>query len=372
MTMTIPFKEIAKVGKRLLVQMAGVCENYKIEKTVENIDFDACPSECALKGFDVEKKADICMNHCPFNRQLKTSKVVYMNERHKYSIKQSTVVEHERLSKYQLLQLVTYHFFVDSRGFASLISTKELAEHLGCTVRTIKNNNKELQRLGLIAFSEYGADLFSVEIKEYEKNHLTKEQGGTGYVQMTKSFMEAIVSMDNVNVMRLAIRALLKYDNEVEMEKKDVCLYSYNDIKRFMPSNINHKKIIDELMQKTASIFTIIASDNYISIQLKEQYNGKVQKKEKENAYTCEIVDYVDEINKELVQGDEILLTNKDTADLVQLAMEYGLNHVRMALSIYAPYIQSKSTPDTVQNIGGFIRTVIKNSIFNRYGKMVA
>lgn len=372
MTMTIPFKEIAKVGKRLLVQVAGVCENYKIEKTVEEIDFDSCPVECALKDFDVERKSNICMNHCPFNRQTKTSKVVYMNERHKYNIKQTTVVEHQRLSKYQLLQLITYHFFVDSRGFASLISVKELAEHLGCTVRTIKNNNKELQKLGLISFSEYGADLFSVEIKDYDKNHLKKEQGGTGYVQMTQSFMDALVSMDNVNAMRLAIRALLKYDNEVEVEKKDVCLYSYNDIKRFMPSNINHKKIIDELMLKTASIFTIIASDKYISIQLKEQYNGKVQKQEKETAYTGEILEYVDEINEQLVDGEEILLTRKDTEDLVQLSMEYGLNHVQKALSVYVPYIQSKHTPDSIENIGGFIRTVIKNTIFNRYGKMVA
>lgn len=372
MTMTIPFKEIAKVGKKLLVQVAGVCENYKIEKVVEEIDYDSCPTECALKGFDVEQKANICMNHCPHNRQIKSSKVVYMNERHKYKIKQKTVVEHDRLSKYQLLQLITYHFFVDSRGFSSFISTKELAEHLGCTVRTVKNNNKQLQALGLISFSEYGADLFSIEIKDYTKNHLTKEQGGTGYVQMTKSFMEAIVSMDNVNVMRLAIRALLKYDNEVEVEKNEVCLYSYNDIKRFMPSNINHKKIIDELMQKTSSIFTILASDQYISIQLKEEYNGKVQKKEKEITYATEVGDYIEEINREVEQGEEIILTEKDSEDLVQLSMEYGLNHVQKALSIYLAYIQSKSTPDTVHNIGGFIRTVIKNTIFNRYGKLVA
>ncbi len=372
MTMTMPFKEIAKVGKRLLIQMAGVCENYKIEKVIEEIDYSSCPVECALQGFDVERKEHICMNHCPFNRQNRTSKVVYMNERHQYKIKQSTTVEHERLSKYQLLQMITYHYFVDSRGFAALISTKELAEHLGCTVRTIKNNNKRLQRLGLISFSEYGADLFSVEIKDYEKNHLTKEQGGTGYVQMTQSFMKALVSMDNVNVMRLAIRALLKYDNEVHVEQKDVCIYSYNDIKRFMPSNINHKKIIDELMQKASDIFTVIAGDTHVSVQLKEEFNGKVQKTEKERLFTTEIYEQVDAINESFSEGEELLLTNQETDDLVQMAMEYGINHVRQALAVYPSYIQSPGTPDSIKNIGGFIRTVIKNNIFNRYGKIAA
>lgn len=357
----MPLKEIAKVGKRLLIQIAGVCENYKVKEIVEEIDFHSCPVECGLSQFNIERKKDICMNHCPFNQKKQFTKVAYMNERHRYKIKQKTIVEHERLSKYQLLQLLTYHFFVDSNGFASFVSVKALSEHLGCTKRTIKNNNKTLQRLGLISFSEYGADLFSMEIKGYKENHLTKEQGGTGYVQMSKTFLESIISMDNVNVMRLSIRALLKYDTEVEVAKKDSCIYSYNDIKRFMPSNINHKKIIDELMEKTAEIFVILTTDTHISIQLKETHNGKIQKKEKEKLYSESIEKHAQHINEQMDDEELLSFDEKDMSDLVQLSMEYGFKSVQRALYVYVNHIRNTKTPDVIHNIGGFIRTVIKN-----------
>lgn len=373
MTMTIPFKEIGKVGKRLLVQIAGITQNYKEEEVVEEIDFDTCPVECALQRFDTEEKLDVCMNHCPFNRKKKTPKVVYINERHRYNIQKVNRIEDSRLSKYQLLQLLTYHFLgTDSKGFVSFVSTKELAGKLKCNVRTIKNNNKRLEELGFISYHNYGADLFSVKIDGYESYHLKREEGGTGYVQMSKNFIKALYDMDNVNVMRLAIRALLKFDTEVEVRKEVQCEYSYNDIKRFMPSNINHKKIIDELMAKTTHIFDIVTTSTSIFISLKEEFNGKVQKTQKEVAFTETITDYMDELNQELPEQDAIKLFPQETENLVELAMEYGIDNVLQAIDIYQSYIDSDDTPDAVVNLGGFIRTVIEKNLIRNIGKMVA
>lgn len=371
MTMTMPFKEIAKVGKGLLIQAVGIAENSKTVVESEEIDFNTCPSECIFKKFEPEHKMNVCMNHCPHNRQNKTTKTVYNNERHKYDLYKKTSYD-KRLSKYQLLQLITYHYFVDSRGFGSLLSSKELAEYLGCTLRTFKNNNKRLQELGLVYYSECGSDLFSIKIVGYENNHLTAEQGGKGYVQMSKSFMEALVSMDNVNVMRLAIRSLLKFDSDVSVKQQDVCHYSYNDISLSMPSNINHKKIIDELMAKTSHIFTIFKSDHFISIHLKDEYNGKIQKVEKETFFKEQLEEHIETLNEDLAESEEITITQKDETDLIQLSMEYGLNYVIEALAVYLRYIQSQTTPDIVHNLGGFIRTVIRNGLSNRYGKIVA
>lgn len=376
MDMVVPLKEIGKVGKRLLVQIAGICQNYKKEMIVEEIDFDTCPVECPFQRFDAEQKRDICMNHCPHKCQAKSPKVVYMNERHKYNIKMVDKIEDSRLSKYQLLQLITYHFLgVDSRGVVPFVSTKQLAKRLGCSKRTIKNNNQRLAKLELIAVSFYGKDLFSVDILGYEKYHLPKMEGGTGYVQMTKGFLEAIGEMDNVNSMRLAIRALLKFDDEVEVRRQEECMYTYNDMKRFMPSNINHKKIIDELMAKTAGIFDIQAYDAFVMIKLKDAYNGKVQKQLKEEEFKETIAHHLQESNQSLVQdGLEVLidLSSEEIEDLSHLSMEYGVELVIKGLNACVSYIQDEKTPDLIENIGGFIRTVIKNNFIRTLGKNAA
>ncbi|PLS19722.1 hypothetical protein CVD28_04735 [Bacillus sp. M6-12] len=375
MVKEIPFKEIGKVGKKLLVMVAGVCQNYKEEMIVEEIDFDSCPTDCPLFRFDVEKKRNVCMENCLHNRQMKTPKVVYMNERHKYNIKKELVVEDNRLSKYQLLQLVSYHFLgVDSRGVVPFVSAKQLAEKFDCTVKTIKNNNKRFVELGLISITHYSSDLFSVDIQGYEDYHLTKMEGGTGYVQMSKNFLEALVTLDNVNSMRLAIRALLQYDNEVELKQKEQCYYSYNDIKRFMPSNINHKKIIDELLLKTKHIFDFEATDKGLFISLKDEFNGKVQKQQKEEEFKSTITGHMIDVNRGLFMAGEesVELLDSDTEDLSHLSMEYGVDLVIEALDIYIDFQRNQSTPEKINNVGGFIRTVIRNNFIKGIFQNVA
>lgn len=371
MAMTIPFKEIGKIGKRLLIQVAGITQNYKEETVVEEIDFNSCPVECIFQRFDAEKKRNVCFNHCPYNQKTETPKVVYMNERHRYHIRTVNGFEDSRVSKFQLLQLLTYHFLgTDSNGFVPFVSTKELAEELACTVRTIRNNNKRLEALGFISFHNYGKDLFSVKINGYETYHLKKEEGGTGYVQMTQSFLTALYSMENVNVMRLAIRSLLKFDNEAVSNSDERCEYSYNDIKRFMPTNINHKKIIDELMAKTTHIFDIETGDDRIFISLKEAFNGKVQKIQKAELFSTLLSEHIDVVNETSSAETPLALSPDETENLVELALEYGIHHVVEALDIYENY--RESTPEKIKNIGGFIRVVIKNSLNRSIGIMVA
>ena len=369
MAMTIPFKEIGKIGKRLLIQVAGITQNYKEETIVEEIDFNSCPVECIFQRFDAEKKRNVCFNHCPHNQKTQKSKVVYMNERHRYHIRTENRFEDSRVSKYQLLQLLTYHFLgTDSNGFVSFVSTKELAEELSCTVRTIRNNNKRLEALGFISFHNYGKDLFSVKINGYETYHLKKEEGGTGYIQMTQSFLTALYSMENVNVMRLAIRSLLKFDNESGSVER--CEYSYNDIKRFMPTNINHKKIIDELMAKTTHIFDIETGDESVSISLKEAFNGKIQKRQKAELFSAVLSQHIEVVNETSSAELPLAFSPDETENLVELALEYGINHVVEAVDIYENY--RENAPEEIKNIGGFIRIVIKNTLIRSLGKMAA
>lgn len=360
------FKDIAKVGKSFLVQMVGLAENSK-EVTVEKtIDYNSCPADCPFKNFSIDKKEQICKTLCTYNQIVEKEKVTYLNENHFYNIKKEDRLEKNRLSKYQMLQLISYHFLgVDSHGRAKYISTKELAEKLNCTVRTIRENNKILEELGLIFVSSCGSDLFNVHIIGYEKYHLTKLEGGTGYVQMTKSFIEALFSMENVNAMRLAIRALLRYDREVEVEKGDVCFYSFKDIKSFTPSHINHKKIILELFDESKEVFNIQSHSDGLYIELNEKYNGKIQKDRIAQDYAKEIT--------EVLAEEKLIVSPEDVSDLAQLSMEYGESDIVIeSIRIYKKYINRDDAPEFIENFGGFIRTIIKRSLLNNPLKNVA
>lgn len=353
-----PMKEIAKIGKGNLVRIVGLCQNYKTKIDVEEIDYAACPKTCPFSDKSVAERKEYCFNYCP-NPPKKKPLITYTNEKHKYKITTNDQLEEKRLSKYQLLQFLLYHFMnVDSNGLVTYISIKEIAKIIGCDTRTIKNNNLALIDLGLIAYTKVTKDLFSIAILGYKKYHLTRKEGGTGYIQMPKEFLEELLQIKNVNSIRLAIRQLIKFDDESVKETDDKCFYTYEDIKRFMPSNVSYKSIIKETLSGTAKLFNVELYDSHVIFNLKDEFNGKKLRQIKENNIREIITNFYKE-NVLYLDKNE-----KDIEDLIQLSMEYGITYVNEALVIYLDLIKVKDEP--LDNVGGFIRTVIKDNLLKK------
>lgn len=348
MSLERPIKEIAKIGKVALLSAVGFCRNYKKESVIE-LELNAfCPEECMFKnsGFP-------CPEHRVEDPTIRETE--YINERHRYKIKNT--LEEKRLSKYQLKQFILYHYLnIDSNGFARLVSVKYVAEKLGCSIRTVVNNNRVLENLGLIAVVKRSPEFFNVFIAGYKQYHLKKEEGGTGYVQMPREFFEGLLKMNHANQIRMAIRKYLYYDNEVIVQKKPDCTLYFSHIKNFMPTNISYKKAILKTMEPAKEFFDIIIKDTFILFNLKDKYNGRVVKAQKEEQFSKEIT--------ATLENAHVRFVKPDIGDLVQLSLEYGLEAVTEALGVYKErYIDEGNDVD---NLGGFIRATIRRSLLQR------
>lgn len=357
MNNTMTLKEIANIGKSALILAVGLCENYKREMYVEEIDFASCSDSCPFKNLEGDKKYEYCKNNCTIAPK-KKPEVVYVNEKNKYKIKFVDVLEQKRLSKLQLQQFLLYHFLnVDSNGVIKYASIKEIASMLNCTKRSVRENNEVLKELGLIVYSSLSRDVFSIAILGYKKYRDTRANYGTGYIPMPKEFFKALLNFKNVNTMRLAIRLLVRFDDMSSKKEDEPCMYSYNDLKHFMPKNISYKNIIDKTLEGLETLFDIEKRASVVVFKLKNEFNGKVQKVEKKKEYTSTITNTLTENN--------IYYKEKDISDLVDLSIEYGLDTVINAISIYISKYKEE-IDENIYNFGGFIRQLIKKSIFER------
>lgn len=347
-------KEVAKVGKDVLIKIAGVAENYKKEVIVE--DFSSCPSSCPFHALSDEVKRGYCAQHCPVVK--KTVKVVYVNEKHRYHLEINEELQEKKLSKLKLLQHLLLHFLADSNGFIMHASASEIASLLHCSVRTVKDNFKSLKSFNLIDYHQINADLFSVYLVDYQNYHKTKEEGGKGYIQMAKEFLFALIELKDVNAIRLCLRQLLKYDDDVVLKGKNHGVYTYEDLKRFMPKNLRYKKAIQKVIEKTKKVFDVMFEGYAAVFKLKEEYNGKIQKSKKEKEFSQQILHFFNENNE--------VVTNFIVSDLVQLGMQFGIHYVMQALKIYKEKYLSPERNTIVENIGGLVRTIIRENFLKK------
>ena len=344
-------KETAKIGKSLLIRLAGIIENHKKIEYDKILDFKNCSSDCpflvkrnqCLDTFD----DTYCSFHCKKNISY-IPKSVYYNEKNRYKL---ISFENVRLSKLQIKQSLLYHFQnVDNNGFVKYLSEEKLAKELNCSLKTINNNNKRLVDLGFIAYSNTGDNLFNLKILGYEYYHLTKREGGTGYITMSSHLLESLLKIENVNSLRLEIRKLLKADNDSTSDTT-TSSYTYTEIKRFLPRYMSKSTIKKIASTQSAGLITII-HDNCIEFEIDKGYDGKLLRKEKQLVY-------VDEI-KETLKEVELEIDSRAVEDLSNMAFEYGIDIIKQALTDIS-IIYDKVE---VYNYCGLVRNYIRNMSF--------
>lgn len=349
-----PLKEIAKVSNDLLDKLSAVYKEKKKVPVIEEIDFSQCPSDCPLIHVEMDKKIHYCIHHCQI-RKTKQPSVYVANEADKYIKTEKEIEVKNSFSKYQILLLLTYHFLgPDNRGIISYVSENELSKRLGCSLRTIRNNNQRLVSLGCISISRIIGDLINVQIIGYDKYHLSAKKGGNGYVQMTKEFFEELIQLKNVNAIRIALRSLLLHEKQVIVKNKEKAFCKYDDLRQKLPSHVNHKKIIDELFQKSAHMFQIESSSAYLFIKLRKEFDGKEQKPIKEAQFGHILSDYMAEKNQSV--------TSKEMDSLIDLSMEYGVDLVKEGLEQAIKYQINQNK--ALENLGGFVRKAIRDKIY--------
>jgi hypothetical protein len=336
----LSLKELAKIGKSLIRQLSSAIERYEI--------LDSTSSQahvCPFANVEDEKlRKKLCELNCPDTQ---------ITEAHS-----KISVYHKRLSKLQILQLLYYHFLpIDSRGVVVSISEKQVAEKLGCTVRTVRNNNAVLENLGIIYYSNSGEGRFNVMILPYKTYHATKEEGGSGYLNMSKEYFTLLLQINNVNALRMELRKLLVYDNDTAKrtyKKSEVSYISKNDWKMFLPKYTHSERMLQTIAESGTKAFKTTTEHATVYFVMDSRYNGKILKEQKEKLY-------LETLSKELSTHFSFI-EKKHLVDLVQLCFEYSFTEVVEAVQQWMGECSLDPDKKRIVNVGGYIRTLVRKN----------
>ena len=332
----------ARIGKRLIRRMTGVQENYKKIEYIEELDYTPCQN-CELNKLSCENN-QYCTEYCQKIR-VKKEKVTYVNEANSFKIPSD-----ERLSKSQLKQILLYHFLgIDENGILRNISISEIANILDCDEKTVKNNNKRLSELNYILHSKASSDTFSIMLVDYKNYHLRKNEGGTGYVNMTRDLFLELLNVKNVNALRIELRELIKFDDSnIGVETIEQGTYSMNDVKRFLPQYVRYEKAIKECLENGSGAFDVKLNKKELTFKLKDEYNPKILREKIFTDFEYAFDSYYEVFN----------FTNNEVESLYSLCLQYGIDVVQDTLDIiYKDYVLKGIY---IRNLGGLIRMQIR------------
>ncbi len=351
-----------KLGKEVSIRMTGkqnfLESSFLMKNNIENIDVDDIDTSiCSNCILHIENKTEsikalrckeeYCLNYCQKRKN-------YIKNKKANNDNFFGIID-KRLSRLQLCQMLLYNALdIGPNGIIKNISEKEVASILNCTVKTVRNNNKRLAELNYIYFTKISSDRFNVLLLDYNKYHLPANEGGRGYIVMSSETLMKLLNIKNVNSLRIAIRNLVKFDdNNVKRTKTRKTSCTYDEISFFLPNYVNHKAIIDRMLDETSSIFDFTKTKEKVSFVLKEEYNGKNKRRKLSNKYKAYIKNYCE---KRLFP-----LTDKDYDDLIQMSLEYRFSTVITALDVaYKKYYLANAE---VKNYGGLVREIIKTEI---------
>lgn len=319
-------KEIARIGRRVVTLAIGLIHTPKtIYRTTE------CWSDCPFS-------TEPCENECSWAR------IAKREERKIFRIRKETKWDEKRLSRSQLLQFIMLHFYpVDENGFVKNIDIPALAEALRIHTKTVRANFVVLDQLGFLSYSATASQLYQVWLREYRTYHATKEQGGTGYLQISQEFLQTLIKSTSVNEIRLRLRLYLRHEDEVVRSDQQNAHVAYRELKSWLPSHVGYPKAWQPLLMKMNHMLHWAAETTGIRFRFIDKIIGKWQRPIKEEELAQLLAEHYPHLSHEMTS-------------LVTLGMEYGWESLTKVLD--DAFAEDKAMP--VHTWGAFIRSRLR------------
>ena len=247
----------ARIGRATLVRATGPKRNYK-EIT--------------------EKKCEECENGCGKNPALceacKKAAVRYVNEANTYG-------PANKVGAIALKTLIYVHFLQPDKNGLVCLDVRDAATDFSCSRQSVINAVYVLKEKGYIEYShspENPSHEFFIIIKDYDKLGQRANQGGRGYIMMSRDMAAAIFSCKSLNAVRIAVRVALDTDSHDGKEYTSV-----NEFKKFLPTRYTTKDVLGFVDEAKRHAFKVIrlSSDKIdkryvpLSITLKDKCVGK-------------------------------------------------------------------------------------------------
>lgn len=365
------------IGKAVLHGAVGLQSNYSFIERVPACS--NCPAHKNLelyKDFSDSEEYIKARNTCEICPHVKAHKE-YRNESNQYGTRKC-------LNTNALLLFLLYHFLQpDENGIVRNVSVQEIADLLSVKKKTIINNNKILSDRGYIyTSSSYDLGTINIWIRDYKSYFMNANQGGRGYLTLSKDTFQSLSESHSINFLRIQIKELLEIDDHSILGKTTI-RKTYHELQRFLPSYCK-RHIIQKLFQTTTSIFHTSTTDNYIDFSLPDTFPGKTMKEQYVLENKEKIAMEIESIQKAIQEKKKhpalkfysgikwfdclpiteyaaLNLTNAQINDLANLSVQFSLNHVLRALSvIYENFICMDTQ---IRSFGGLARRIIQQQL---------
>lgn len=307
--------------------------------------------ECALKNG--EPNCATCLNKKYY---AESKEIVYINETNRYGSRK--ILHKGALSLY----LFIHFLFPDTNGYVRRIDIDEVAEELNCDPKTVKNNMKLLQSGDYISYSQTDIPgYYQAFITNFRDMYKDARNGGRGYVMFSREVVKRIISLHDINSMRLAIRSYIS--NETDSYRPSLAKeQSYKALRGHLPAYVTLKKI-KTIIQDTdfLSIFNVARKKRSAAIAIKPEYSqAKLSESIKEKCKE-EITAFIERVNKPLKRkrgkGKPKLLelTTKDLSDIISIGKRLPVEAIIHGLDVfYTTYIKPGIS---YRSAGALVRT---------------
>ncbi len=323
----------ARIGKAPFIKAIGVQKNHKEKIYTESQELDHAASGCfACENYkniefydympeEVRSRAKKCCENCPC--------AVYrtvIHESYKYINETNIFGNKPRIKAIALKLLLVYHFLSpDDHGVVAGLSSKELAEYLGCTVRSIKNANSTLQKYEYIMYSQDGArkNRFQVILTEYSSYSLPADQGGRGYATFNLECLQELIQIKDLNQLRILLRAALDADTNRNPDKELIISQDYESLRRFLPDYCK-PGIIRRALSSVTALFSVVFDDEHIFLKMDSAFHGRRMFDSSNENHASQIKEYIDRLDGAMKRANQQIIRNEspDQDDIALLTRE--------------------------------------------------
>lgn len=288
--------------------------------------------------------------------QYATYKDKYHNDKKNYNLYQVQYSDcrfpKSAVKSYLFLASLPMELLKNDLHFIRNLSLDVISDTLNICKETALKSLEILASFGFITLSHgNGYDRFNIILNDFDTMHLTAREGGTGYLTLTSSMMETIISIKNVNALRLELLYTLKADDD-SLRKKEHSSYIIKELKNILPSHMAYSNRIVYYKQDAPSVFLSSIDKKTVSFSLKAEHSLRID----QDQY---IISYFDTMKEHLIsldiKADVELVTN-----LCELTREFTLKNILQALRAIAD--DYKEDMYRIRNFGALVRTYCLSS----------
>jgi len=283
-------------------------------------------------------------------------KTVYLNDKKRYNLYQYAYANKRfpksALKMYLLLYSIPQEMLGETH-FIKDISIDVLATTLNIHKITARRTLDMLQSFNFITYSHASSsDSYNIIINNYDSMHLKAKEGGAGYFTLTSEMITNILSISNVNALRLEVLKLLKSD-ELSQSIVGSHTYQIRDLKNILPQHMNYENAYNKLHSEP-SLFVSNIMSGKLHFMLKKDVDLHIDI----NEYISKSYAYI----KTAAELFSFKLSDETIHNLCSLTTEYTKENIKQALcSIAFAY---KDRFDSIVSIGALVRFYCRQNIF--------